>query len=480
MKNKYDAVVIGSGPNGLAAAVTIAKAGYSVKIFEAKKTIGGGMRTSELLRPGFFYDICSAIHPMAAASPFLNKLPLKEHGLKWIYPPVSLAHPFDDGSAVLLKNSVEETSQTLGIDSENYKKLMNPLLKNWNKIFKDLLGPLSIPSHPIPFTKFGIKALQSAIGFSNRKFNGKYAKGLFAGLAAHSILPLNEIFTSAIGLVLGIVGHASGWPLPEGGSQKIADSLASYFLSLGGEIETDFEVKSLNDLPKSEIILFDITPRQILKICGDKFSSSYKYQLEKYKYGSAVFKVDWILENPIPFKAKECSLAGTVHIGGTIEEIRESEYLVSKGKHSEKPYIILAQQSLFDKTRSPEGKHVGWAYCHVPNNSNFDMTERIENQIERFAPGFKDSIIDKQTTSAPDFEKYNSNYVGGDINGGMQNWRQLFTRPVISLSPYSTSLKGTYICSSSTPPGGGVHGMCGYHAAKKSLKDVFKKEINFL
>lgn len=280
--------------------------------------------------------------------------------------------------------------------------------------------------------------------------------------------------------MLGIVGHASGWPLPEGGSQKISDALALYFFSLGGEIETNSEINSLNDLPNSEIVLLDITPRQILKICGDKLSSIYKYQLEKYKYGSAVFKIDWALEEPIPFKSKDCLLAGTVHVGGSFKEIVESEYLVGKGNHPEKPYIILAQQSLFDKNRTPEGKHTGWAYCHVPNGSNFDMTERIENQIERFAPGFKDIIIDKRIMPPSSFEEYNSNYIGGDINGGMQNWRQLFTRPVISLSPYATPLKGIYICSSSTPPGGGVHGMCGYHAAKKSLKDVFDKEINLL
>ena len=473
-KRDFDAVVVGSGPNGLAAAITLQQAGLSVLIVEGKDVVGGGMRSAELTLPGFIHDVCSAIHPMAVASPFFKTVPLHEHGLDWIYPEVSAAHPFDDGTASVLLNSVEKTASFLGKDKQAYLDLMLPVLKSWPSIDKDVLGPpLSFPSKPIDMALFGLKALSSALSLAKR-FSTKEARGLWAGMAAHSIQPLSNLTTSAIGIVLLAAGHMGGWPIPRGGSQEIANALASYFISIGGKIETGFYVKSLSQLPSAHAVLFDVTPKQLLKIAGHKFSSIYKWQLEKYRYGMGVFKVDWALDGPIPFTSEEARQAGTVHLGNSIEEIAEGEYLSSTGVISQKPFVLLAQQSLFDKTRAPEGKHTGWAYCHVPNESTTDMTSIIEKQVERFAPGFRERILATHTMSPAEMEEYNPNYIGGDINGGVIDIGQLFTRPVISLSPYKTSAKGIYICSSSTPPGGGVHGMCGYHSAKRALKDVFK------
>ena len=472
-KKDFDAIVVGSGPNGLAAGITLQQAGLNVLIVEGNDTIGGGLRSKELTLPGFVHDVCSAIHPMAAASPFFKTLPLQEHGLNFLYPEVAAAHPFDDGTAAILTKSLEETASLLGRDKQAYIDLMKPVLESWPKIDKAVLGPpISIPSHPVDMALFGLKAMSSAIGLSKR-FATKEAKGLWAGMAAHSIQPLSNLTTSAIGIVLMAAGHLGGWPVPQGGSQSIANALASYFTSLGGKIETSFYVKSLNQLPSAHAILFDVTPRQLLEIAGHKFSSLYKWQLEKYRYGMGVFKVDWALDAPIPFTAEGARRAGTVHIGNTLEEIAIGEQTSSMGKIAQKPFVLLAQQSLFDSSRAPEGKHTAWAYCHVPNGSKVDMTDIIENQIERFAPGFKERILAKHSFNPAQMEDYNPNYIGGDINGGIIDIGQLFTRPVISLSPYRTSAKGLYICSSSTPPGGGVHGMCGYHAAKRALKDIF-------
>lgn len=471
----YDAAIVGSGPNGLAAAIKLAQSGYTVKIFEAREKVGGGMRSAELTLPGFTHDICSAIHPLGVSSPFFETLPLNQFGLEWIFPAVSLAHPFDDGHSAFLTKSVSETADSLGIDERKYSELVTPLIECWDEIKYDVLSPLKIPSHPILMSKFGFYAVQSAESFITRYFSHKYAKSFFSGMAGHSEIALNNIITSAIGLVLNILGHKVGWPLPKGGSQKIADALASYFKFLGGEIETNHSIKTIKELSSFRVILFDVTPKQILNIVGDKFSTFYKNQLKKFIYGPGVYKLDWALSSPIPFINKKCAKAGTVHIGGNYDEIIKSEFEVSIGKHPEKPFIILAQQSLFDNTRAPKDKHTAWAYCHVPNNSTYDMTQRIEDQIERFAPGFKDIIIERHKMSSNDYEIYNANYVGGDINGGMQNWRQLFTRPVIKLNPYSTSLDGIFICSSSTPPGGGVHGMCGYHAALKAIHYLKRK-----
>lgn len=471
-KRDYDAIVVGSGPNGLAAAITMQHAGLSVLLIEAKDTIGGGLRTKELTLPGFKHDVCSAIHPLAAGSPFFQNLPLQEHGLDYVYPDIAAAHPFDDGKAAIVRKSLSETAALLGNDEANYVKLIEPLVTDWPLIAADILGPLKFPKNISAVARFGWNGITSA-EFLARRFSTVQAKGLWAGMAAHSIQPLNNTATSAIGLVLLAVAHIKGWPIPLGGSQSIANALASYFTSLGGKIQTNFEVQSLTHLPSSHAILFDITPRQLLKIAGNKFSSVYKWQLNKYRYGMGVFKIDWALHDVIPFTSPECRNAGTIHLGNTFDEIEQSELKTSKGGIPKNPFVLLAQQSVFDVSRAPAGKHTAWAYCHVPNGSAVDMTQAIENQVERFAPGFRDRIIVRHTFNTSQLETYNANYVGGDINGGVIDITQLYTRPVITFSPYNTSAKGLYICSSSTPPGGGVHGMCGYHAAKKALKDVF-------
>jgi phytoene dehydrogenase-like protein len=467
----YDAIVIGSGPNGLAAAITLQQKGLSVLIVEAKDTIGGGLRTAELTLPGFHHDICSAIHPMAANSPFFQTLPLDEHGLKFIYPEIAAAHPFDDGSAAILTKSIEETAASLGADERNYLRLIQPILTNWPQIVDDVLAPFHIPKHPIAYAGFGLKAVQPATLLA-RRFTTSKAKGLFGGMAAHSILPLTHIATSAIGLVMLAAAHLKGWPLPQGGSQALADSLASYFVSIGGKIETGLLVKSLLQLPSAKAILFDVSPKQLLEIAGQDFSAYYRGQLSRFRYGMGVFKIDWALDGPIPFTNHDCRRAGTLHLAGELHEIVKSEESSWSGTESANPFVLLAQQSLFDATRAPAGKHTAWAYCHVPNGSIKDLTSTIENQVERFAPGFRDLILARHTYNTREMEAYNANYIGGDINGGELNITQLFTRPALRVSPYSTTKKGLYLCSASTPPGGGVHGMCGYHAAKKVLKDL--------
>lgn len=476
VSSEFDAIIIGSGPNGLSAAITLQQAGLSVLILEAKDTTGGGLRSAELTLPGFLHDICSAIHPLAAGSPFFNSLPLEQHGLEYIYPGLAAAHPFDDGTAAALSGSVEETAETLGIDRESYINLLKPLVKNWPGMVKDLLGPLHFPKHPIDMAAFGLNALRSATSLAG-KFNTKEARGLWAGMAAHSMQPLSNLGTSAFGLVLMATGHLKGWPVPKGGSKIIANALVSYFLSIGGKIETGMPVRSMKDIPASKVVLFDLTPKQILEIAGESFSTIYSWQLGRYRYGMGVFKIDWALDGPIPFTARECRKAGTVHLGNTYEEIAKGEGMTNAGVLPEKPFVLLAQQSLFDSLRAPEGKHTAWAYCHVPNGSEKDMTNAIENQVERFAPGFKDLILAKHTMNTREIEAYNPNYIGGDINGGVIDIGQLFTRPALRISPYRTSARGLYICSSSTPPGGGVHGICGYNAAKQALKDIFNIKI---
>ena len=478
-KREYDAVVIGSGPNGLAAAITLQQNGLSVLLIEGKDTIGGGMRSAELTLPGFTQDICSAIHPLAAASPFFETLPLASHGLEYIYPEIAAAHPFDNGKAAVLKQSIDETAALFGADHQAYKNLLQPIVNDWPSIAPDVLGPLHFPKHPWAMAAFGLVALRSATSVADRFKTGE-AKGLFAGMAAHSMQPLTKLSTTAAALVLISAGHLKGWPLPKGGSQQIANALASYFTSLGGKIETSTYIKTLDQLPSSHAILFDTGPQQLLQIAGHRFSNIYKWQLERYRYGMGVFKVDWALDGPIPFTAEECKQAGTVHIGNTLSEIVASEQLTWDGGHPEKPFVLLAQQSLFDPSRAPEDKHTAWAYCHVPGGSTVDMTAAIESQIERFAPGFRDRILAKHTMNSRQMEEYNPNNIGGDINGGVIDLGQLFTRPALRWSPYKTSVKGIYICSASTPPGGGVHGMCGYHAAKRALKDVFSVNIKSL
>ncbi len=468
-----DAVIVGSGPNGLAAAITLAQAGRKVRVIEGRDTIGGGMRTAELTLPGFHHDICSAIQPMALASPFFRKLPLDQYGLSWIQPGAPLAHPLDDGTAVMMERSVSATAENLSPDGRSYRRLMDPFVKHWEDLLDDFLGPLPLPpKHPLLAARFGMLALLPATTLAHRFFKGERARALFAGLAAHSIQPLENPVTAGFGMMMGILAHAVGWPIPRGGSQKIADALGSFLVSLGGEIVTGEWVKSLEGLPPARVELLDVTPRQLLEIAGERLPEGYRDRLGKYRYGPGVFKIDWALSGPIPWKADGPNRAGTVHLGGTMEEIVDSEATIGRGGIPEKPFVLLAQSSLFDPSRAPAGKQTAWGYCHVPNGSTIDMTDRIEAQIERFAPGFKDCILARSVKYPAGLQEYDPNYVGGDINGGIQDLAQFFTRPVARWVPYSTPVQGLYICSSSTPPGGGVHGMCGYHAALAAIMDT--------
>lgn len=470
----YDAVVVGSGPNGLAAAITVAREGRSVLVLEAAETFGGGLRSAELTQPGFVHDSCSAIHPLGLASPFIKSLQLEKFGLEWIQPPLPLAHPFDDGSAAVLDRSVEVTARGLGIDADSYQALMAPMVKDAERLVSSILGPLRLPRHPLAMARFGLNAIRSATGLANSRFHGEHARGLFAGMAAHSIMALERHPSAAFGLVLGMLGHAVGWPFPRGGSQQIANAMVACLRSLGGELRAGCRVESLADIPPARTVFFDVTPRQMLRIAGDRFPAGYRQRLERYRYGPGVFKVDWALDGQIPWLAEACRKAGTVHVGGTLAEISAYERAVWDGQEAQRPFVLLAQQSLFDPARAPEGKQTVWAYCHVPNGSTVDMAEAMTDQVERFAPGFRDRILATSTMNAVEVERYNPNYVGGDINGGVQDLTQLFTRPVTRIVPYSTPASGIYICSSSTPPGGGVHGLCGYFAARAALKQVLE------
>jgi phytoene dehydrogenase-like protein len=465
----HDAIIVGSGPNGLAAAITLARQGLSVLVLEARETVGGGTRSAELTLPGYIHDVCSAVHPLGMASPFFRGIPLPELGLEWIQPDLPMAHPLGDG-AVALHRSLDETAAGLGEDGSAYRRLLKPLVDNWEKVLHEFLGPLRFPRHPLVMARFGMRALFPASSLARLLFRTPQARALFAGAAAHAVIPLEKPATAAFGLMLMMLGHAVGWPIPRGGSQQIADRLTDYLRSLGGQIETNHEVRSLAELPPARAVLMDVTPRQLVNIAGDQLPAGYRRRLQRYRYGPGVFKVDYALREPIPWTAAECRRAGTIHIGGTIEEISHSERLILQGRVSDKPYVIVVQQSLFDDTRAPAGHHSMWAYCHVPHGSGIDMSAAIQAQIERFAPGFRDTIIGGCSFCALDYEQYNPNYVGGDINSGVQDLGQLFTRPVPRLDPYTTPLKNVYLCSSSTPPGGGVHGMCGYFAAQSALK----------
>jgi phytoene dehydrogenase-like protein len=466
----YDAVVVGAGPNGLSAAVELARRGRSVVVLEAEEAIGGGASSAEITLPGFVHDLGSAIHPIGYASPFFQDLPLEEHGLEWIHPPAPLAHPFDDGTVALLERSTGATAATLRRDGAAYRAAMEPIAADARRIQAALSGSPSLLRHPLVDARNGLLSLGSARAAAERLFEGERARALFAGNAAHSFLPLEKRPSALFGYVLGVLGHAFGWPFPRGGSQAIADALASYLASLGGEIQTGVRVRSVDEVPETRTVLFDLTPRQLLDVAGEHFTERYKGGLKRYRYGPGVFKMDFALDGPIPWAAEECLRAGTVHLGGTLDEISAGEAAVGRGEHPGRPFILLAQQSLFDETRAPEGKHTVWAYCHVPNGSTFDMSERIEAQIERFAPGFRDRVLAKAAFSTPDLERQNANLIGGDINGGYMDVRQLFGRPMLSLNPYSTSAPGLYICSSSTPPGGAVHGLCGFMAARSALR----------
>jgi phytoene dehydrogenase-like protein len=464
-----DVVIIGSGPNGLAAAICLAQAGASVLVLEARSTVGGGMRTAALTLPGFTHDVCSAVHPMGVLSPYLRQLPLEAHGLRWLRPRASVAHPLDDGPAVLLLRSLEETTSQLGADQEAYRGLVAPFLERPHALLEDAMAPLGLPRHPGLLFRFGLHAVRSATGLA-RRFHGTRARALVAGCAAHSILPLEQPLTGALALLFLITGHVEEWPVAAGGSEAIARALASFLHSLGGKIETGASVRSVADLPAARAYLFDTSPAQLATICEAILPLRYVRRLRRFRYGPGAFKLDWALDGSIPWKDPRCLEASTVHVGGTLEEISASEAAVWRGEHPERPFVLLCQQSEFDPSRAPPGKQTGWAYCHVPSGSAQDMTSNVEAQIERFAPGFKESILARHVTTPADLERYNPNYVGGAITGGVADFTQLFTRPVARLDPYSTPHPRLFICSASSPPGGGVHGMCGYHAAQSALR----------
>ena len=466
---QFEAVVVGSGPNGLAAAVALAQRGLKVLVVEAGDTVGGGTRSAELTLPGFVHDICSGVHPMAVASPFFQSLPLERHGLEWLHPPVPLAHPLDGGGAAILHRSVDETAADLGPDGDAYRRLMGPPTADAAKLFGDLLGPFGLPRHPVAAARFGLRAIRSGAGLAKSYFRTEAAKALFAGIAGHSILPLTQSPSAAVGVMLGAAAHAVGWPSPKGGSQKIADALAAHFRTLGGEIRTGHRVTNVDELPPAKAVLLDVTPRQLLALAGHKLAAGYRKRLARYRYGPAAYKLDWASSGPVPWANAACRGAGTLHLGGTLAELTASEAAVWAGHAPESPYVLFAQPTIFDPSRAPAGQHTAWGYCHVPNGSTADMTDRIEAQVERFAPGFRDLILQRHVYTPATLEAHNPNYVGGDINGGVLDWWQLFTRPVTSLDPYHCG-NNLYLCSSSTPPGGGVHGMCGLHAAKSVLR----------
>jgi phytoene dehydrogenase-like protein len=471
----FDAIVVGSGPNGLAAAIELARAGCSVAVFEARDTVGGGARSAELTLPGFTHDICSAVHPLAVGSPFFKTLPLNTLGVEWIQPDFPVAHPLDNGGASILYRDVEQTAFALGADSRRYFALFSELTAHCDELLEEVLAPIHAPRHPLLLASFGRHAIRPATSFARSQFTGQAARALFAGLAGHALLPLEYRPAAAFGILLAILGHAVGWPIPKGGSQQISNALATHLRSLGGCIFTGRRIEKLDELPSARVILCDITPRQLLHIAGDRLSPAYSRKLRQYRYGPGVFKLDWALNAPIPWAALDCKRAGTLHLGGTLEEIAAAEAAVGRGQIPDKPFVLLSQQSVFDSSRAPNGRHTAWAYCHVPNGSTIDMTSRIESQIERFAPGFRDCILQRHTINTAQFEDYNPNNVGGDINGGMQDLWQILQRPASIFHPYRTSIPGVYLCSSSTPPGGGVHGMCGYHAARAALRDMNRK-----
>lgn len=465
---KRTAVVIGSGPNGLAAAIQLARNGIAVEVREAAPVAGGGARSGELTLPGYIHDLGSAVHPMGLSSPFFQALPLAKYGLRWIQPPSPLAHPLDDGTAVLMSKDLNVTANALGADGPAYRKLYRPLAENWDDLTLEILRPLPvIPRHPLLLAKFGLNALQPATLLAKSTFAGGRARALFAGIAAHSFLKLEAPLSAAFGMILGAAGHAVGWPIPQGGSQAITSALIGVLEAHGARVITNAHVDSLSELGNPDLILCDVEPRQFVRLAGNRLPRSFRQALEDFRRGPGIFKVDWALREPIPWRAKECLTAGTVHLGGTLEEIAQSERGPEEGRLSAKPFILLSQPTLFDPSRAPGGKHTAWAYCHVPNGWPGSALQQIENQIERFAPGFQECIIVRSVHGTSDMERYDENLVGGDISGGATDMKQFFLRP--TWRRYATPLEGVYLCSSSTPPGGGVHGMCGFHAARWAL-----------
>jgi phytoene dehydrogenase-like protein len=465
-----DAIVIGSGPNGLAAAVAMAREGASVMVLEGAADVGGGTRTTELTLPGFRHDVCSACHPMGILSPFFRSLPLEAHGLRWVKPPASVAHPLDGQPAVLLRRSMSETAGALGIDGSAYERLLAPFLVDPLGFLADVLGPLRLPERPLRMLRFGMSGLRSASGLARDRFEGERARALFAGCAAHATLPLDRLLTAAVGLVFCITGHVEEWPVAAGGSAAIARALTGVLTSLGGRIQTGTMVTSLAQLPPSRVLLFDTSPGQLARIAEAALPRAYVRRLRRFRYGPGVFKIDWALDGPIPWSDPAILEASTVHVGGTLDEIAASEAAVWRGEHPERPFVLLCQQSQFDRTRAPEGNHTGYAYCHVPAGSTVDRTEVIERQVERFAPSFRERILARHAMTTMDLERYNPALVGGAITGGVTDLGQLFTRPVARWNPYATPNPRIFLCSAATPPGGGVHGMCGYFAARAALR----------
>jgi phytoene dehydrogenase-like protein len=468
-ESEVDAVVVGAGPNGLAAAIALARAGASVRVIEAADEVGGGTRSAALTEPGFVHDVCSAVHPMGILSPFFRQLPLAEHGLEWVRPAASVAHPLLDRDAVMLYRSLERTTERLGADARAYRRLVGPFLGEPHGLLSDLMAPLRIPDHPFQLLRFGVRGVFSANRLARLAFRGAAARALFAGCAGHSILSLHSPLTAALGLLFAITGHVEEWPVARGGSHTIAGALASYLTSLGGRIETGWRIESLEELPPSRVVLFDTSPEQLSRIAGDALPPGYRRRLARYRYGPGVFKLDWALDGSIPWRDPVCLEASTVHVGGTLEEICSSEREMARGRHAERPYLIVCQQSEFDASRAPEGKQTGYAYCHVPHGSIVDRSDAIEDQIERFAPGFRDRIIARHATDTRWLERHNPNYKGGAITGGVADALQLFNRPVTRLDPYATPNPRLFLCSASTPPGGGVHGLCGYWSAQSAL-----------
>ena len=467
-----DAIVVGAGPNGLAAAIALAQKGLRVRVYEAQSEIGGGLRSAELTLPGFTHDICSAVHPLALASPFLRALPLAQHGLEWAQPPLPLAHPLDGGRALTLQRSLAATAAALGRDEGTWRRLFGPLVRQHEALFDEVLAPLHWPRRPLLLARFGLPGLLPAATLTRRLLRTEGARALLAGNAAHGVLPLERSPSAAFGLVLAALAQSVGWPSPRGGAQALAQALGSHLRSLGGEIVTGQEVTRVDDLPPARAYLLDVTPRQLLRLAGTRFPPRYRRALARYRYGPGVFKLDYALAAPIPWAAADCRRAGTLHLGGSFEDIADSLRSVWRGRVSERPFVILGQQSLFDETRAPEGQHTAWAYCHVPHGSAVDVTARIEAQIERHAPGFRERVLARHSLNARQLEAHNPNLVGGDIGGGVQDLAQHFARPVHPLAPHATPAPDIWLCSSSTPPGGGVHGMCGWHAAQAVLRSL--------
>jgi phytoene dehydrogenase-like protein len=467
-----DAVVVGSGPNGLVAAIMLARAGLRTVVREAQPTIGGGLRSAELTLPGFVHDVCSAVHPLALSSPLLRSLPLADHGCEWIQPPAALAHPLDDGTAAVLERSVDATIRGLGADGDAWRRLHGPFVSHWDALADDVLAsPLRLPRHPVLMARFGLQAVRSATAVG-RRFRGDPARALFAGNAAHSFLALDAPGSAAYGILLSTSGHAVGWPVVRGGSQRLADALAGHLRSLGGDVVTGAPVARLDEVQDARLVMLDVGPHQLARLAGDALPPRYRRALLRYRYGAGVYKLDWALDGPVPWRSAECARAATVHLGGTMAELAASEAAHERGEVHPRPFVLFVQPTLFDPSRAPPGRHIAWAYCHVPNRWAGDATDRIERQVERFAPGFRERILARSVLTPADLEQRNANLVGGDVNGGMMDLRQLFARPVARFDPYRTPLRGVYLCSASTPPGGGVHGMSGYHAARAALKSL--------